>query len=313
MKTPNHSSCRTLAVLLCVLVSLHTLDAQDTAGVSLQQRINVLESKIHQLDQAVSGQQKRMSSLDGAVNAQASVQRSLADKVAEHDALLSEVRTDADTLKGRTTTLKTTIDDQGSAFDGRLTTLDQRTGMHWAITLLLLGLLLGLLVLAYFGLKSLFSKRVGAVGAEVEKLSADVQAKLVKVDTDFVTALEKLVAAKPLAQSPAAAEEDHSLALKVADEITRIEQNLAQMDPAVKGHKQLSAAVKRMNENLVAAGYQVPELLGKPYDEGMKVTAAFVPDDNLEKDVRLITRVFKPTVLYRGKMIQAGDIQVSQG
>lgn len=313
MRNTCHTAFRSIAIFLGAFVAVISLEAQDAARDSLLQRINSLESAIQRIDQAVTGQQGRISNLDAAIATQASAQKGLADQLARHDTLLGEVRTEADTLKGRTTALKSTLDDQGTALDGRLTNLAQRTGLHWTITLLLLGLLLGLLVLAFLGLKGLLSKRVGAVGAEVQKLSADVQAKLVKVDAEFITALEKLVEAKPLAQSPAAAEEDHSLALKVADEITRIEQNLAQMDPAVKGHKQLSAAVKRMNENLVAAGYQLPQLLGKRYDEGMKVTAAFIPDDSLQMDERIITRVFKPTVLYKGKLLQAGDIQVSQG
>jgi len=304
---------RSVALLLGTFVAVISLEAQDTTQDSLLQRIKSLESRVQRLDQAVSGQQGRISNLDAAITTQSSVQKGLADQVARHDTLLGEVRTEADTLKGRTTALKTTLNDQGNALDGRLTTLAQRTGLHWTITLLLVGLLLGLLVLAYLGLKGLLGKRVGAVGAEVQKLSADVQTKLVKVDAEFITALEKMLETKPLAQSPAAAEEDHSLALKVADEITRIEQNLAQMDPAVKGHKQLSAAVKRMNENLVAAGYQVPELLGKPYDDGMKLSPTFLPDDTLADGERRITRVYKPTVLFKGKMIQAGEVQVAQG
>lgn len=308
-----HTGFRSVALLFGAFVAVISLGAQEASRDTLLQRINLLESTVKQLDLIVSGQQGRISNLDAAITTQVSVQKGLANQVARHDTILGEVRTEADTLEGRTTALKTTLDDQGTALDGRLTTLAQRTGLHWTITLLLVGLLLGLLVLAYLGLKGLLSKRVGAVGAEVQKLSADVQARLVKLDTDFITALEKLLEAKPLAQSPAAAEEDHSLALKVADEITRIEQNLAQMDPAVKGHKQLSAAVKRMNENLVAAGYQVPELLGKPYDDGMKLSPTFVPDDTLADGERRITRVYKPTVLFKGKMIQAGEVQVAQG
>jgi len=277
------------------------------------EEIDSVRFRIQQLSKDLERTSTALRTLQGSVIIQQSAQSNLAARVLYQDSLIQVILTDANALKGKASTLEADLGDQGHSLGGRISTLDQRTGLHWTLTLLLVGLLLGLLILAYLGLKGLLSKRVGAVGAKMDELNADVQAKLVKVDTDFITALEKLVEAKPLAPSPMAAEPDHSLALKVADEITRIEQNLAQMDPAVKGHKQLTAAVKRMNENLVAAGYQVPELLGKPYDEGMKVTAAFVPDENLEKDVRIITRVFKPTVLFSGKMIQAGDIQVSQG
>ncbi len=116
--------------------------------------------------------------------------------------------------------------------------------------------------------------------AELGRINEDMQAKMMKLDTDLLGSLEKLVQTRAAPQTQAAAAEvDHSLALKVADEITRIEQNLTQMDSTVKGHKQLAAAVQRMKENLIANGYEIPDLLGKRYDQGMKLTAAFVPSE----------------------------------
>ncbi|MBK8228911.1 MAG: hypothetical protein IPK70_17255 [Flavobacteriales bacterium] len=132
----------------------------------------------------------------------------------------------------------------------------------------------------FFGLRRFFGKRVGAVGAELERIDADVQAKLVKVDAELMQLGKTATGQACVSQSKAVSEVDHSLALKVADEVTRIEQNLAQMDASVKGHKQLTAAVKRMHENLQASGYQLPELLGKAFDEGMKVTRGICSDEN---------------------------------
>jgi hypothetical protein len=305
--------CKSLLVGLLCVASVTKLVAQGSQDASGEQRMNVLEARVQLLDADLAKARSALEVLGEQVKKQGSDQRHISGRVLMHDSLFGSVNNEAVALKNRTDTLRANISQQGVVIDGRIATLDQRTGLHWTLTLLLVGLLLGLLILAYLGLKGLLSKRVGAVGAKMDELNADVQAKLVKVDSDFITALEKLVEAKPLAPSPAAAEQDHSLALKVADEITRIEQNLAQMDPAVKGHKQLTAAVKRMNENLIAAGYQVPELLGKPFIDGMKVTATFIPDETLQKDEMIVTRIFKPTVIFNGKMIQAGDIQVSQG
>lgn len=229
------------------------------------------------------------------------------------DSALSALQAEASGIKGAVGSLGDKLEQKEQALDGRINTLDQRTGKHWSIMLLLVALVAAALVIAYWGLRKLLGTRVEKVGAELERINTDVQAKLVKVDTDFLSSLQKLIEAKPMMTNPKTTEADHSLALKVADEITRIEQNLAQMDAAVRGHKQLTAAVKRMHENLQAAGYQLPALLDKPYDEGMKVTAAFVTDEQYDKDQRIITRVFKPTVLHHGRMIQAGDVQVTQG
>ena len=107
-------------------------------------------------------------------------------------------------------------------------------------------------------------------------------------------------------------EQDHSLALKVADEIIRIEINLAKMDPAVKGYKQLSKAVERIRTNFAANGYEIVDMLGQPYHEGMKVVANFVTDESLAEGAQIITGITKPQINYNGVMIQSAQITVSQ-
>ncbi len=234
------------------------------------------------------------------------------NRVASLDTNLSTLQADASKLQQDAEGIRNDLGRTGKELEGRIETVDQRYGRHWWLTLLMVVLLGVLLGAGYWALQRFFGQRVGAVDAELIRINTDVQAKLVKVDAELVSSLEKLMQAKP-APAPAAVEVDHSLPLKMADEVTRIEQNLAQMDAAVKGHKQLTAAVKRMHENLQAAGYQLPELLGKSFDEGMKVLPSFVHDDKLKEGERIITRVFKPTVLYKGQMIQVGEVQVSTG
>lgn len=107
-------------------------------------------------------------------------------------------------------------------------------------------------------------------------------------------------------------ESDHSLALKVADEIVRMELNLSRMDSSIKGHKQLSKAVERIKNNFSANGYEIVDMLGKPYNEGMKVVANFVVDENLKEGEQIISSITKPQVNFNGTMIQAAQITVSQ-
>jgi predicted nuclease with TOPRIM domain len=107
---------------------------------------------------------------------------------------------------------------------------------------------------------------------------------------------------------------DHSLALKVADEITLIERNISLMDPSVKGLKQLARSVVKLKDNLLANGYELPELLGKNFHQGMKVIiSSSMPDDNLDKGVEIITRIIKPQVNYKDVMIQTAQIETSKG
>lgn len=105
---------------------------------------------------------------------------------------------------------------------------------------------------------------------------------------------------------------DHTLVLKVADEIARMEVNLSRMDSNVKGHKQLTKAIERIKNNMLAKGYEMTDMLGKSYNEGMRVVADFNIDETLDPGCRIITSVRKPEVLYNGEIIQKANIMVSQ-
>jgi hypothetical protein len=108
-------------------------------------------------------------------------------------------------------------------------------------------------------------------------------------------------------------EVDHSFAKRVADEIVRITTNLSRMDTSIKGHKQLSASVRKLEQSLNSNGYELESLLNKPYDNGMNLQANFVTDDNLKEGESIITRIIKPQINYKGKLIQAAQVEVSQG
>lgn len=106
---------------------------------------------------------------------------------------------------------------------------------------------------------------------------------------------------------------DHSLVLKIADEVIRIQKNLRRMDPEVKGIKQLNASIKRIQNNFSSNGYDLVDMLDKEYNEGMKVIANFIPNEDLESGQQIITRIIKPQVNFEGEMIQAAQIEVSVG
>lgn len=104
----------------------------------------------------------------------------------------------------------------------------------------------------------------------------------------------------------------HSLVKTLADRITFMEMTLYRMDSSVKGHKQLSKSITQMKDNLLANGYEIVDMLGKEYDEGMKVTANFIEDENIEEGKQIITGIVKPQINYKGVMIQSAQITVSQ-
>lgn len=138
----------------------------------------------------------------------------------------------------------------------------------------------------------------------------------IKLDSKLVEILEtqlKLLSEERVSTSITPEEADHSLALKVADEIARIQMNLGHMDSKTKGLKQLARAVNSIIDNFQANGYETPELLNRPYDQGMNLVATLEPDSSLNSGQQIIKRIVKPQVNYKGVMIQAAQVVVAYG
>ncbi len=106
---------------------------------------------------------------------------------------------------------------------------------------------------------------------------------------------------------------DHSFAIRVADEIIRLQLNLSRMDESIKGYKQIKASVRKLEQSLNSNHYEIEDLLNKPYDNGMNLQASFVEDENLNENESIITRIIKPQINYKGKLVQAAQVEVSQG
>jgi len=153
---------------------------------------------------------------------------------------------------------------------------------------------------------------------QLQQTKTSIEESLVKEfgkQTDLIESqLELLAQQKTESTINANAEPDHSLALKVASEINLIERNINLMDKGTKGLKQLERSVGKLKDNLSANGYEMPELLGKQYHQGMKViVTSSIPDEELEKGSEIITKVLIPQVNYNEKMIQTAQIEVSVG
>jgi uncharacterized membrane-anchored protein YhcB (DUF1043 family) len=148
--------------------------------------------------------------------------------------------------------------------------------------------------------------------AQLSQTKQSIDERLVNEFAKNTEALEALSQMSKL--SSPSVEQDHSLALKVASEINLIERNINLMDSKTKGLKQLTRSVEKLKDNLAANGYEIPQLLGKEFNQGMKIiVASSIPDENLEKGVEKITKVLIPQVNYNGVMIQTAQIEVSVG
>ena len=177
-------------------------------------------------------------------------------------------------------------------------------------------MIITIIILVMAAIYLILYKRVEKGKSAIDKIKdtqKSIQEESLKLDSKLVELLnQQLNVQANISSNDSNTQIDHSLALKVADEIVRIEMNLSRMDSSIKGHKQLSKAVERIKNNFLANGYEMVDMLGKPYNDGMKVVANFVSDENLKDGEQIITGIIKPQVNYNGKMIQAAQITVSQ-
>ena len=180
----------------------------------------------------------------------------------------------------------------------------------WGISIV--TIIIFVMAVIYFILYKRVEKGKSAID-KIKDTQKSIQEESLKLDGKLVGLLnQQLNVQASISNNDSNKQIDHSLALKVADEIVRIEMNLSRMDSSIKGHKQLSKAVERIKNNFLANGYEMVDMLGKSYNDGMKVVANFVSDENLKDGEQIITGIIKPQVNYNGKMIQAAQITVSQ-
>ena len=190
-----------------------------------------------------------------------------------------------------------------------------------------IGLGLGLLIaliggIAYCWLRRRQAKAQESVEQKTQALQQEISLSRTELEAQIVQELAKQSqlleeqSAKLQAPSPSAANAtpDHGLALKLAGEITTIERNISFMDEGTRGLKQLRRSVGKLKDNLLANGYEMPELLHQKYVQGMNVIVVTThQDDTLEAGVELISKVLVPQVNYQGKLIQAPQVEISIG
>lgn len=266
--------------------------------VTLQREVSILKSTVSRLQQEdgrlrnlYQQQAKELDSLQAKQQQQAENVRTLAEKVG------------------------TDISDANQKIDSNVSTLSESINSRSLIGALGILIAIGLLAFTYYLLRRKISSgastidKIRSAQEGLETAQKAMQEESVKLDSKLVELIDKQMSNNILKEDQKV---DHSFALKVGDEIAKIETNLSKMDPEVKGYRQLKQALKRIKDNFNAHGYEIVELLGLDYNDGMPFEAQFVPDETLPEGKRVISGITRLQINYNGEMIQSAKITVRQ-
>lgn len=246
------------------------------------------------------------------------------EKLDQENDLLSESVDSAMSISNRNIeTIDATAFDLQSRFEeskltteSKISTLSSDLGDNKVF--LISGLLatLSLLFLMTWVLRKRISSSKSDVESQINNTKKSLEEESIKLDSKLVEVLEtqlKIQQAESTSSNSSPQKEDHSLALKVADEIVRMERYITKIDPATKGLKPLMKALGKLHDNLKSKGYSIEVLLNKEYDARMNIDVInFKVDEALQEGRKVITRIVKPQVNFNGVLIQRAQVDVSQ-
>ena len=247
---------------------------------------------IAELQKQVNKKERIIGSLRKELRSAKSVQKELSTNIDNLQKELVNTQSELSSLSEKlgidiTNTQKQITDNAKSLDDN----IKSKTIWGISVTILIIGLLVAVYLILY--------KRMQKGKSAIDKILVNLLNQQLNIQANSTN-------------SASNNQIDHSLALKVADEIVKIETNLARMDSSIKGYKQLAKAIERIKNNFSAKGYEMVDMLNKPYQEGMKASVTYVVDENLKDGEQIITKIIKPQVNYNGIMIQPAQIEVSQ-
>lgn len=273
----------------------------------LDNQIKPLTEKIATL-QSDNG---KLKSEIGTINSKLSVAN---NKI---DSLQSQIEKDSIAISQTASQLGIKIQETETSSKNSISQLDKDVNtnrLYWIIGTLITFLLGGIV---YW----LLGKRIRSDKNDVEsqiintKIASEnkikqLDDKLVEIYDKQLKIVDELIKSLGTSQEKENGEKDHSLVLKVADEVTKIQMNLEVMDKEIRGYKHLKKYSETILDNLKAYGYEIPQLIGMNYNSGMNMDAKLEFDESVEIGKQIIKRIIKPQVNFGGKMIQAAKVTV---
>ena len=308
-------------ILIVALFGTTTLFAQTQNNNSLVNDMTAIQKTIEKQKQEIDGLTLKVNSQQTTITQQQKIVIDLSSKAKSLkrmvDSLSSLIETNRSKINTITNDLGTKIQKTGQQAETKISELGgdvEKNRLYWIIVTLV-TLLLGALMYLFLG-KRIKSSQTN-VETQIKNTKKSLEEESLKLDNKLIEVLEtqlKVQQEESKNQAISTNEKaDHSLALKVADEIVRMQKNISRMDADIKGLKPLERGIERIQANFAANGYEMVNLLNSEYDERMNIDVInFVEDDTLESGKKIISKIIKPQVNFNGILIQRAQVEVSQ-
>lgn len=288
-----------LAVVANVMFAVNVSDSLRTCLSMIHATEAIVQTLQHDNEMLKS----KVSILHSTITAQTTKIDSLKTVIAETN---NGVSTLADSLNFNMSTTRKQIQTSSDSLNATIAKKSQ-TGLWIFIAI---AIILAVIAFVFGKLIAKRGNEVASLSVKADKLNEEIVNRLSSEMSEMQTLSKQIDSiSTPTGRGT---DTEQKLITTLADRITFMEMTLYKMDSSVRGHKQLSKSIKQMKDNLLANGYELVDMLGKDYHDGMKVTANFVEDENLLEGKQIITGIIKPQINYQGKMIQSAQITVSQ-
>jgi len=301
-------------ILIALFLGATNLFAQQQQDSILVKEIPMIKNYVFRQGQEIDKLSKKLNDQDYILGKQ---KKTIENLNASIDSLSQLIQTNSQNILTISTELGTKIQQTGETANSKISELDNsldKNRLYWIIATLA-TLLLGGVVYWLLGKRIQSSKT--DLETQIKNTKTALEEESIKLDNKLVEVLEtqlKLKQEETKSQPTISIEKaDHSLALKVADEIVRMQKNISKMDEGTKGLKPLIKGIERIQNNFAANGYEMINLLNTEYDERNNIDVInFITDENLAEGKRIISAVIKPQVNFKGILIQRAQVDVSQ-
>lgn len=293
-----------LIIQLVLFAGLNSFAQDDSKQIELEKQVRLLKTEISTLKQNQQSSNGKISDLSNTVSAQS---RSI-------DSLRKDISKVNEQMKQTSSDMKKDISDTNDNINYK-----EKAMMSAINTKSVYAGLIGLLALVLSVVIFIrYRRRVNQSTLDLNNIDSQITSlknEQHRLEENIIASNDKLISAIEkqavvVKTEDEIKDQDHSLALAVANELTRIQQNLNFMDPTVKGVSQLKNRAKAIMTTLNSKQYDIPDLLGKVYNEGDNIIATMELNEDMKEGTNRIKRVIRPQVSYKGKLIQAAEVFV---